>query len=316
MNHNTRVLHLKLGGYLTVGRYVPCCIYTYTSLEELYLNYPRIDSSIPVVNLPNLRKLSICDADLNSSYVKNLLSGCTKLEFLHLESCHFSECIISHECLTHLAIENCQIKETGLFINAPNLLSFSYSGKLYIASLNMPSLRFVCLKHCDFSTNASMEEMVTFLHFLANVELLEMHLECCCDKDLSAAVWPLKLSIFSKLKNVTVCFCMFSCFEMVTSILKSSPNLTKLTVQQKEDCPAHGEEDEVEGSRKDIITNLSSAIVVSQCKKLEIVEVNYWGYDMMVQRLVDSLMDGSMVLKNLKIHLSKYNNEIKEKFCY
>ena len=114
-----------------------------------------------------------------------------------------------------------------MFVNTPNLLSFSYTGQLHKATLNMPSLRFVCLKHCDFSTNASMDKMVTFLHFLTNIELLE----------LSAVVWPLELSIFSKLKNVIIGFCMFSCFQMVTSILKCSPNLTKLTIlQQKEKC--------------------------------------------------------------------------------
>ncbi|XP_078149455.1 putative F-box/LRR-repeat protein At4g15060 [Carex rostrata] len=305
VNHNTRVLHLKLGNS------VPCCIYTCTSLEELYLYFVRIDSSIPIVNLPNLRKLSINGTGLDSSYVENLLSGCTKLEFLRLESCYFSECIISHECLKQLAIKNCWIRGSRLFINAPNLLSFSYTGKLSKATLSMPSLRFVCLVCCDFSTYSSMEDMVTFFRFLTNVELLELHLECCWDKDLSAAVWPLELSIFAKLKNVTIGFCMFSCFQMVTSILKCSPNLTKLTIlQQKEECLYHVDEDEEEASTK-VPPNISSTIVVSPCKKLEIVEVKYSRYNKKVRGLVDGLMDGTKELENLKIHLSKYQNNIK-----
>ncbi|XP_078150002.1 F-box/LRR-repeat protein 25-like [Carex rostrata] len=173
VNHNTRVLHITYDGS------VPCCIYTCTSLEELYLGFPCIDSSVPIINLPKLRKLTIRYEHLNSGNVKNLLSGCRTLEFLRLDSCFFIECIIiSHECLKHLAIVNCYRDGTSLFINTPNLLSFSYDGKLSKTTLNMPSLTFASLVRCNSLTNTSSEEFVTFFCSLTNAEFLELHLEC------------------------------------------------------------------------------------------------------------------------------------------
>lgn len=52
----------------------------------------------------------------------------------------------------------------------------------------------------------------------------------------------------------------------------------------------------------------SSTIVVFSSKKLEIVEIKYWIYDQMVQRLIDTLTDGKKELENLEIRLSKYKN--------
>ncbi|XP_078151835.1 F-box/FBD/LRR-repeat protein At1g13570-like [Carex rostrata] len=302
VNHNIRILHLSLVGS------EPWCIYTCTSLEELYLYQISIDSPDQIVNLPNLRKLNICSVDLNPKHVKNLLSGCPVLEFLRLDTCFFSECIISHECLKHLAIVNCMIEGTQLFISTPNLLSFLYDGKLsssYKTTINMPSLTSSCLMSRDNYVSTSLEGMATFLRFLANVELLELHFQCVWNKEWLQHVLPLELQIFEKLENVTVAFCMFSCFQMVTWVLKSSPNLKKLTILQREGCLSY---DENRASSSLELTNASLTIAASSNKKLEIVEVKYWIYDKMVRRLVDTLMDCTKELKNLKFHLSKYES--------
>ncbi|XP_078151304.1 putative F-box/LRR-repeat protein At5g02930 [Carex rostrata] len=169
VNHNPRVLHL------TLTRSVPWCVYTCSSLEELYLSDPGIYPSDLIVNLPKLRKLTICWSDLNSIYVKNLLYGCPILELLRLDSCVVRDCVIAHECLKHLAIENCHIihEEHHLFINAPCLLSFLYEGDLslpYKTTLNKPSLTSSCLTSFDDSADISLEGIATCLHFLTNID--------------------------------------------------------------------------------------------------------------------------------------------------
>ncbi|XP_078149958.1 putative F-box/LRR-repeat protein At3g18150 [Carex rostrata] len=283
MNHNTRVL------YLSTSDFIPWSSYTCTSLEKLDLYRPHTDSDI-IVNLPNLKALSISYADLDSCYVKNFLSGCPILEFLELDNCNFSytDCIIAHEYLKYLLLVTCRI-EQELFVSAPNLLSFSYEDELSLpckTTLNMPSLAKSCLTSCDPSMIKCLEGTATCLRFLTNVELLELHFECRQYKELLASVLSLELPIFPNLKNVTVAFCMFSCFQMVTSILKSSPKLKKLTILQKE-CLSHCE---AEASTNES-TSISSTIAVSLHKNLKIVEVKYWNYNQMVRELVDTLKE-------------------------
>jgi hypothetical protein len=187
INHNVRVLHLS------PSKFIPWSTYTCTSLKKLYLYCPHRDlaSSVRSVNLPNLKKLSIYYADLNSNYVKNFLSGCPKLKFLRVDACNFTDCIISHEYLKYLVLVKCQIKEE-LFVSAPNLLVFSYEGEFSLpckTTLNMPSLAQSRLtssdppylfqkKTCDPSMIKCFEGMATCLRFLTNVELLELHFEC------------------------------------------------------------------------------------------------------------------------------------------
>ncbi|XP_078150065.1 putative F-box protein At1g58310 [Carex rostrata] len=324
VNHNTRILHLSIVGS------VPSCIFTCTSLEELYLHRVSLKSSVQILNLPNLRKLSMIDVNLYSNHLKNLFSGCTILEFLRLDTCFLSECIISHECLKHLAILNCRIVGTQFSISTPKLLSFLYDGKLssYKTTINMPSLTSSCLMNCDnivrnyayYPTQSSylknpdnivtifMEGMATCLRYLTNVELLELHFERVSYKVLNPqALFSLELPIFEKLEDMTASFGFFSCFEMVTLIIKNSPNLKKLTILQREGCLSS---DEVEASTDELtsIISTSSTIAAASNKKLEIVEIKHCIYDQMVRRLVDTLKDGAKESKNLKIHLSKYDS--------
>ncbi|XP_078150087.1 F-box/LRR-repeat protein At2g42730-like isoform X3 [Carex rostrata] len=254
VNHNTQVLDLSLYGSM------PCYIYTCTSLEELYLNYRNRYSSVQIVNLPNLRKLSISNIACQS-YVKNLRSGCPILEFLRVDTFKFTDCVITDERLKYLAILKCKIqKEAQLFVSAPNLLSFSYEGELSLpckTTLNMPSLSSTCLTSCDLSMIKCFEGMTSCLRFLTHVELLELHFEFCRHKELLTSDLSLELPIFPNLKNVTVAFCMFSCFQMVTCILKSSPNLEKLAILQNV-CFFQGEE----GASTNESTNVSSTIAI------------------------------------------------------
>ncbi|XP_078149567.1 F-box/LRR-repeat protein At3g59210-like [Carex rostrata] len=318
MNHNARVLQL------TPSEFIPWSTYTCASLQKLYLNGPdgdfhNLDSSVQRVNLPNLKKLSIFNAvSLNSSYVKNFLCGCPKLEFLLIDTCIFTKyCIIAHDNLEYLVLVRSLIKDE-LFVSAPNLLSFSYMDELPLpckTTLNMPSLESSCLTSCDppsiFQINKTscypsmvkcLEGMATCLRFLTNVELLELHFECCQYKELLASVLSLELPIFPNLKNVTVAFCVFSCFQMVTWIVKSSPKLKRLQYYKKN--LSHGEE---EASTNES-TKVSSTIAIFPHKKLKIVEVKYWRYNQMVRQLADALMDGTKEFENLKICWSKYKS--------
>ncbi|XP_078151550.1 putative F-box protein At1g58310 [Carex rostrata] len=326
VNHNTRILHLSIVGSM------PSCIFTCTSLEELYLHRVSLKSSVHILNLPNLRKLSMIDADLYSNHLNNLFSGCTILEFLRLDTCFLSECIISHECLKHLVIMNCSIRKgTQFSISTPKLVSFLYDGKLssYKTTINMPSLTSSCLMNRDnivrdyaYSLTRSssyvmygdnivtifMEQMATCLCYLTNVELLELYFERVGYKVLNPqALLSLELPIFPKLENMTVAFGVFDCFQLVTLIIKNSPNLKKLTILQREGCLSS---DEMEASTDELtsIISTSSTIAAASNKKLEIVEIKHCIYDQMVRRLVDTLKDGAKESKNLKIHLSKYDS--------
>ncbi|XP_078150080.1 F-box protein At4g09920-like [Carex rostrata] len=304
VNHNTRVLHLDIRGPM------PCCIYTCTSLEELYFDHPRIiDSSVPIVNLPNLRKLTIHQSSLDSYKLKKLLSGCTILEFLQLDNCCLFECVIAHKSLKHLVIVNCRFyEETQLVISTPNLLSFFYDDDHNFQSpqspsnttLNMPSLTSSCLTTRDYSMMKCLEKMTTFLSFLTNVELLDLHFELGRFLEESA-VLPLDLPIFSNLKNLTVALVTFSCFPMVNCVLKNSPNLEKLTLLPK-GCLSQGEE----GASTNESTNVSSTIAIFPHKKLKVVEVKYWKYNQMIRQLEDTLLDATKEFVNLKICWSKY----------
>ncbi|XP_078149571.1 F-box/LRR-repeat protein 25-like [Carex rostrata] len=172
--HNTRVLHLSLFDP------VPPYIYTCTSLEELYLNdnhaywqysnCHEIDSSVQIVNLPNLRKLTIYRSALTSNDMKNLLSGCTTLEFLRLDSCFLIDCVITHKSLKHLAIVNCLFEETQLVISTPNLLSFLYDDDSFRSpsntTLNMPSL---AIRQLEDSLKDGTKELKNLKILLAQV---------------------------------------------------------------------------------------------------------------------------------------------------
>ncbi|XP_078150701.1 F-box protein At5g03100-like [Carex rostrata] len=285
VEHNTRVLHLSFPDS------VPPCIYTCTSLEELYLNdkhasnkyirYVKMYSSVPIVNLPNLRKLTLYRWALNSNNVKNLLSGCTILEFLRLDSCFLVDCVIAHKSLKHLAIVNCLFDKTQLVISAPNLFSFVFDENFQPPSnttLNMPSLAYSCLTTHDNLMMKYLERMTT------NIELLELHFKRHLLEE--STVVPLKLPIFSNLKNLTVVLVTFSCFPMVNCVLKNSPNLEKLTLLQ-EGCLSQGEE----GASTNVSTNVSSTIAIFPNKKLKIVEVRYWKYNQMIRQLEDALKD-------------------------
>ncbi|XP_078149957.1 FBD-associated F-box protein At5g60610-like [Carex rostrata] len=323
MNHNVRVLHLS------PYEFIPWSTYTCASLQKLYLYSPHrdldnLDSSLQRVNLPNLKKLSICCADLlNSNYVNNFLGGCPKLEFLLIDTCKFTDCIIAHDNLEYLVLVRCLI-EDELFVSAPNLLQFFYRGELSLpckTTLNMPSLASSRLTSCDPpfmflhhkeetswvpSIIKCLEGMATCLRFLTNVELLELHFEYRQYKEFSASVSSLELPIFPYLKNVTVAFCMFSCFQMVTWIMKSSPKLKTLTILQNR-CVSHSEEGDCSHCTNES-TNVSSTIAISPHKKLKIVEVKYWRYNQMVRQLADALMDCTKEFENLKICWSKYKS--------
>ncbi|XP_078150083.1 F-box protein At5g03100-like [Carex rostrata] len=302
VEHNTRVLHLSFPDS------VPPCIYTCTSLEELYLNdnhassgytrYVKIYSSVPIVNLPNLRKLTFYRTALNSNNVKNLLSGCTILEFLRLDSCFLVDCVIVHKSLKHLAIVNCLFNKTQLVISAPNLLSFVYDENFQPPSnttLNMPSLASSCLMIRGCLMMKYLERMTT------NIELLELHFKRHLLEE--STVVPLKLPIFSNLKNLTAVLVTFSCFQMVNCVLKNSPNLEKLTLLQ-------------EGASTNVSTNVSSTIAIFPNKKLKIVEVKYWKYNQMIRQLEDALKDVYKGIENSEDFIGPSSGNIRVELSF
>ncbi|KAF3339854.1 putative F-box/FBD/LRR-repeat protein [Carex littledalei] len=304
VKHKTRILKLE--------RCLPCCISPYTSLEELHL-YQLREFGSGIVTLPKLRKLIISDGQLESDYLKNLLSGSPILEYLRLDNCIPRECVIAHGCLKHLAIVNRHCSHPrNLLISAPNLLSFFYDGELLLShqtTLNVPSLTFACLVIRDSSSINCLAGMAAMLFFLATVELLELHVNCNWQnvyisyshfeillisidlcmfermyKELPA-VLRTKLPIFQKLKNVTFGFSTSSCFQMVTWILKNSANLKKLILLEQEEWLFHDE--------RGASTSESTKVAIPSCKNLEIIEVMNEISDRMIKRSIYALIDGT-----------------------
>ncbi|XP_078151587.1 putative F-box/LRR-repeat protein At3g59170 [Carex rostrata] len=298
VKHKTRVLK--------VDKCLPCCFSPYTTLEELHLyKYWCREFESGIVTLPKLKKLIISYGKLESDNLKNLLSGSPVLEYLRLDNCIQRECVIAHGCVKHLAIV---YKHSGypreLLISAPNLLSFFYDGKLLLSCetiLNMSSLTFACLVSRDSSTINCLAGMTAMLSFLANVQLLELHVNCNWQKELPA-VLQIKLPIFQKLKNVTFGFSRSSCFQMVSWILKNSLNLKKLTLleQEREEYLFHDERGTSTSESKDA----SSRVAISSCKNLEIIEVKNEIPDRMIKRSIYALIDGTK--ENWYTYLSRY----------
>ncbi|XP_078149824.1 F-box/LRR-repeat protein At4g14103-like [Carex rostrata] len=297
VKHKTRVLKLD--------NCLPCCFSPYTSLEELHLYqcwYREFEYGI--VTLPKLKKLIISHGELESDHLKNLLSGSPILEYLRLDNCIQEECVIAHGCLKHLVIVYKHSGYRKLLISAPDLLSFSYDGELLLScetTLNMSSLTSACLVSRDSSTIKCLAEMTDMLSSLANVQLLELHVNCNWQKELPA-VLQIKLPIFQKLENVTFGFSGSSCFQMVSWILKNSPNLKKLTLleQEREEYLFHDERGASTSESKDA----SSRVAVSSCKNLEIIEVKNEIPDRMIKRSIYALIDGTK--ENWYTYLSRY----------
>ena len=110
------------------------------------------------------------------------------MEYVELNYCVTCEFVIAHKHLKHLWINRCNMD--SLLVDAPNLLSFSYSYDFYDdcdilpsarATLIMPSLMSACLE-IFFSTSERsdvLKSVTSILGSFSNVELLKLDLKYC-----------------------------------------------------------------------------------------------------------------------------------------
>ncbi|KAJ3687297.1 hypothetical protein LUZ61_016461 [Rhynchospora tenuis] len=301
VQHNPRVVHLD---YFCCS--LPVCVYTCTSLEELYIHlYPVQILTLtrrPVVNLPNLKRLSIRNDFLTPNQFKDLLFGCPILEYLWLNRCYFGEeTEIAHESLQHLTIVDSKIS----FFHASNLLTFYYISSEATATLDMPSLTYAHLElknpMIQYPLVQCWNGLASFLRGLVNVEVLELCVPWA--QLLEEFVLP-ELPVYQKMHDLSVgAFCMRLGFFLVTWILWKVPNLKKLTILQQSECTGFccGEEADTSES-----TDVPLRAAISYCKNLEFVEVKYSRFDSMLKQLIDALVEGTKELQNVNIILSKH----------
>ncbi|KAJ3687296.1 hypothetical protein LUZ61_016460 [Rhynchospora tenuis] len=302
VHRNPRVVRLAFLQFSsTFVNTVLHCLYTCTSLEELYLHHcERVSSKYTcraVVNLPNLKRLSIYNDFLTKNELKDLLSGCPILQYLWLEQCQLQKDEITNESLQHLTIVNSKIT----FISAPNLLTFHFISSEPTATLNMLSLTYARIELKNPMIQG-WKGLASFFSGLVNVEILELQVPFKLKVKKEEILLP-ELPIFQKMHDFSVGgFCKCFGFCLVTWILGKAPNLKKLTFLQLRECSCFCRGEEVNTSEW---TDGSFSAAISLCKSLEFVEVKYSMSDHTVRRLVDAVFKGTKELQNVNILLSK-----------
>ncbi|KAJ4809015.1 F-box/RNI-like superfamily protein [Rhynchospora pubera] len=129
VNNHVRVLHIIIRGGNVI---LPRPVLTSHSLQELALFcFPSVKLITPsIITLSQLKILSLQRMDINSAFLKKIISGCPMLEHLNLHSCGITFFRLHSMMLTKLFIENCTIRtkrENKFCISTPNLAHLHFN---------------------------------------------------------------------------------------------------------------------------------------------------------------------------------------------
>ncbi|RLM91609.1 hypothetical protein C2845_PM08G27970 [Panicum miliaceum] len=112
---------------------LPRCIFTCHSLEELnlkmgkapYNDYEHEGLVLPdIIRLPSLKKLSLCDVEVWTSSLEQIIARGPGLEDLHLVDCAQYLDLVDSKVLKRLTVDGFLGRDKGLTIAAPCLIHF------------------------------------------------------------------------------------------------------------------------------------------------------------------------------------------------
>ena len=135
MKNNVKVLDVNMHMYdKTV---LPRCIFTCRSLEDLnlkmgkapYKDYEHEGLVLPdIIRLPSLKKLSLCDVEVDTLSLEQIIARSPGLEDLHLINCAQHLDLVASKVLKRLTVDGFLGRDKGLTIAAPCLIHFKCTG--------------------------------------------------------------------------------------------------------------------------------------------------------------------------------------------
>ena len=135
VKNNVKVLDVNMHQYdKTV---LPRCIFTCRSLEDLnlkmgkapYKDYEHEGLVLPdIIRLPSLKELSLCDAEVDTSSLEQIIARSPGLEDLHLINCAQHLDLVDSKVLKRLTVDGFLGRDKGLTIAAPCLIHFKCTG--------------------------------------------------------------------------------------------------------------------------------------------------------------------------------------------
>uniref|UniRef100_A0A0A9G8R3 F-box domain-containing protein n=1 Tax=Arundo donax TaxID=35708 RepID=A0A0A9G8R3_ARUDO len=228
-------------------RHVLMCQVRTLMLYNMYFNGFGLDD-LPLIS-QHLTRLELIGVTLKNSFCNFL--GCPSLEHLEIAYCLFQDVKeLSSKSLKRLSIKNCCFS-VNILICVPSLVSLCLDGHLYSVSVleSMPSLQVAfirnanapwdCYDDCDpydgiahDNTKCFLLEGLSQAKSLTLISVSEMFI---FRRDLKHC------PTFSKLKTLLLndSWCVAPDFHALTSILKHSPVLEKLTLHLFSKGPKH-----------------------------------------------------------------------------
>ncbi|TVU34848.1 hypothetical protein EJB05_16702, partial [Eragrostis curvula] len=132
VKHNVKVLDVDVNGY--DRSFLPHCIFTCPSLQELNLNLER-DSyggyrpMLPAtINLPSLRKLTLANVEISQVSLNQIIAQSPGLEDLDLANCAAYFNLIDSKVLKRLTLNGFYDVMDGFIVAAPQLIYFKCIG--------------------------------------------------------------------------------------------------------------------------------------------------------------------------------------------
>ena len=135
VNHGVEVLDVNLGRYDKT--FLPRCIFTCRSLEELNLQMGEaLEDDLEheglmlpdKICLPSLKKLNLCDVEVDTLSLRQIISGSPGLEDVHLSNSAQHLELVKSNMLKTLEIHGFFGRGKGLTIAAPHLTHFECIG--------------------------------------------------------------------------------------------------------------------------------------------------------------------------------------------
>ncbi|KAL6853848.1 hypothetical protein ACP4OV_019877 [Aristida adscensionis] len=236
VKHNVKVLDVNLDGYDKAV--LPRCIFTCRSLQELNLQmgeapYDHLENEglvLPdVINLPSLKKLTLCDVEVDTLRMQQIIDRSPGLEEVCLINCAQYLDLIDSKVLKRLTIDGAIGGDKGLTIAAPHLVHFECIGWPLddISWREQPSLESGHIDTCGRTFDSQSNFTRAFLH-AKGLALFGSDMKVMLEKELPTC------SEFENLATLEIGeWCLTDDFYVVLRILQLSSKLEKLTLKDR-----------------------------------------------------------------------------------
>ncbi|KAL6614348.1 hypothetical protein ACP70R_036618 [Stipagrostis hirtigluma subsp. patula] len=303
VKQHVKVLEVKMSTYDKTE--LPRCIFTCRSLEELNLQmgkapYGELEHEglvLPdIINLPSLKKLTLCEVEVDTLILKYIIARSPGLEDVQLIDSiqHLDE--VASEVLKRLAIDGFLGRDKGITIACPRLIHFECIGwPLKDISWRVrPSLESAHIdtgRGCTFDGQSGFTGI--FLH-AKRLALFGCDMKVMLEKDLPTC------SVFDNLVTLEIGeWCLIDDFYVVLRFLQLSPRLEKLTLKHRTLKTA------TKGAETD---SMPTAGMTFQCPLLETVTIQCSKDDDKdeMEKMVNAMVANGVSLE--KIHVTFYED--------